>query len=109
MAKNISVSDVTIANAASTSTALTMEGNRVPVGIQTPASLTSTTLTFEGSTDTGATYQPLYDGSTLYSLTAGTSRYIGLNPNVFAGVKLVRIVGGSTEGGARTIRIISGE
>jgi len=109
LAKNVSVSTVTIASSATTSTALTLEANRVPVAIQTPASLTGTAMTFEASTDEGATYTPVYDESTLYSITVGTSRFIGLKRVPFEGVKLVRLVSGSSEGGARSIKIISGE
>jgi hypothetical protein len=51
----------------------------------------------------------LYNEGTEYSVAVNTSRYIALNPNVFEGVKVVRIVSGSSEAAARTIGVISGE
>jgi len=109
MARNVSVDTVTIANGATTSTAVTLPANKRLLGFQTPASLTSTAITFEQSSDDGVTYTPVYNESTSYSITTSTSRYHRVNEDVFNGCRVVRLVGGSTEGGARTIRVLLGE
>lgn len=110
MARLLSVSNVTIANGATTSTALSMDLDRIPVAIITPAAMTSTSLTFEASDDDGTTWRPVFNEGTQYSVTisASQSRQIGLARQPFEGVRLVRIIAGSTEGAARTLKIISG-
>lgn len=110
MAKNIQRSDtVTIASSGTTSTSLLMERNRVPLAIVTPAALTGTTIKFQASVDDGATFVPLYNEGTEYSVTVNTSRFVALNPNVFQGVVLLRLVSGSSEAASRVIGIVSGE
>lgn len=109
MAKGLSVTTVTIANGATTSTAYTLPANKRLVAIQTPSALTSTAITFEQSSDDGVTYQPVYNESSAYSITTSTSRYHRVNGEVFDGVRVVRLIGGSTEGGARTITLLIGE
>ena len=109
MAKNRTSVDVVIANGATTSTAISMDGARIPLAIQLPAALTGTVITFQASVDSGVTYTALYDESTLYSLTVSTSRWVALKRSVFDAVTLVRLISGSTEGGTRTIQVISGE
>ena len=110
MAKNVTLTDtVTIASSGTTSTALTMRGASVPLAIVTPSALTGTTFKFQASADQGTNFYALYNEGTEYSVAANTSRYIALNPNVFEGVKVVRIVSGSSEAAARTIGVISGE
>lgn len=109
MARNVSVDTVTIANGATTSTAVTLPANKRLLGFQTPAALTSTAITFEQSSDDGVTYQPVYNESTAYSITTSTSRYHRVNGEVFDGVRVVRLIGGTTEGGARAITLLIGE
>jgi len=86
-----------------------MRGASVPLAIVTPSALTGTTFKFQASADQGANFYALYNEGTEYSVAVNTSRYIALNPNVFEGVKVVRIVSGSSEAAARTIGVISGE
>jgi hypothetical protein len=47
--------------------------------------------------------RPMYQ----YSVTVGTSRYVALDPAVFAGVKWVKVVSGSSEAAERTITIVT--
>lgn len=109
MAKNLALTDtVTIASSGTTSTAISMTRNRVPLAVLTPAALTGTTFTFQASVD-GTNFYDLYNGSSAYSVTVASSRYIALNPDVFQGVFYIRIVSGSAEGASRTIYIVSGE
>ena len=45
MAKNLKVDTTTIASSGTTSTAIQLDGNRVPLAIVTPAAMTGTSLT----------------------------------------------------------------
>lgn len=108
MARNLKLTDtVSIPSSGTTSTSLQLQGT-IPLAIQTPATLTGTSFTFQSSVD-GSTWYDLYNGSTLYSVTVAANRYVALNPDVFESVRYVRIVSGSTEAASRTIYIISGE
>ncbi len=110
MAKNIARTNATIANGATKSDAIAMEQQRIPLAVITPATLTGTTFTFESATDaTGTDYVPIYNGSSLYSVTVANNRYVALDPSVFEGVKRLKIVSGCAEGAARTIIVVSGE
>jgi hypothetical protein len=108
MAKNLRIGNVTIATSGTVSTTLSLENNRIPVAIVTPAALTGTAITFNVS-DNGSTFTPLYYESTLYSLTTSTSRHHALNRVAFEGVKFLQVVSGSAEAASRTIKVISGE
>ena len=108
MARNLKLTDkVTIASSGTTSTALTLQGT-IPLAMQMPAAFTGTAITFQCSND-GSTFYDLYNGSTLYSVTVAASRYIALNPDIFEGVRFVRLVSGSNEGAIREIFLVSGE
>ena len=109
MAKNVAVDSVVIANGATTSTAVTLPANKRLLAIITPSALTSTAITFEQSCDDGTTYTPVYNESSAYSLTVSTSRYNRVVGEVFDGCRIVRLVGGTAEGAARTIKVILGE
>lgn len=111
MAKNILSSDTAvIASSGTTSTSVIMERNRVPLAIVTPAALTGTTIKFQVALSSDATtFYPLYDEGTEYSVTVSTSRYVALNPDVFQGVSVMRLVSGSSEAASRTISVVSGE
>jgi hypothetical protein len=109
LAKNLRLTDtVTIANAGTVSTTLTLENGRIPLAVVTPAALTGTTFTFKASSD-NATFNQIYYESTAYSLTVSTSRHIALNRLAFEGVRYLQIVSGSAEGASRSIGVISGE
>jgi hypothetical protein len=74
------------------------------VGIQTPAALTSTAMTFEGSAD-GVTFEPvfLFDGSSAYPVVVAGHRYISINPEVTKGIPWLKLVMGTAEAAARTV------
>jgi hypothetical protein len=78
------------------------------LGLVTPAALTGTACTFEGSID-GSTFRPLYDQGTQYSVNVGTSRYVALKPEVMQSAKYLKVVSGSSEGALRTITLVIGE
>jgi len=75
------------------------------VGIVTPAELTGTTFTFEGTLD-DSTFVPVYSEGSQYSVTVGTSRYIALDVAVFCGLQSIKIVSGSSEAAERTIQVV---
>lgn len=97
---------VNIANGATVSDAINI-GGLPPVGIITPDALTSTAITFQGSFD-GTTYVPVKTGvgGAAYSLTVTTSSGYQVDPAYFRGYRWLKLVGGSAEGGARTITVL---
>ncbi len=109
MARNLVLTDkVTIASSGTASTALTLQGGRIPLAILTPAALTGTEFKFQASID-GNNFFALYNGATELAITVNTSRYIALNPDIFASVRYLKIISGSSESAARDIYVISGE
>lgn len=97
----------TIANGQTVSGAVDLGSKRL-FAIVTPAALTSTAMTFQASHD-GSTYNAVYDesGSQL-SYTVSTSRYIVISsPARWIGVRYLKVVGGSAEGGARSITLVA--
>lgn len=81
--------------------------NTTLVGFITPGTLTSTTFTFTVAMETGGTFRALYDGSTALSYTVSTNRHVTVNPAIWCGVRYFKIVGDQSEGGARTIQLIT--
>jgi hypothetical protein len=65
-------------------------------------------MTFQACDSAGGTFVPVYaaGGGAVYSVTVGTSRYVPLDRDVFAGVRFVKLVSGSTELGLRVIRLL---
>lgn len=100
------VTSVAIANGQTVSDAVDLGGLR-PIALVTPAALTGTAFTFQASVD-GSTYVAVYDSSgSAVSVTVSTSRYIVLSPTTFAGIRFLKVVSGSAEGGARTIQVVA--
>jgi hypothetical protein len=95
----------TIANGQTVGAAVDLKDNRL-VGVQTPSALTGTTLTFQGSPD-GVVYTPVYavGGGSAYSVTVGTSRFVPVDRAVFEGIRYVKPVSGSAEGGDRVLKL----
>lgn len=109
MAKQLRLTDtVTIASSGTTSTALTLQGNRVPLALITPASLTGTSFTFQGSND-DATYTQIYNEGTAYSVTVAASRFVALARQPFEGVRYLKVISNSSEAASRSIVVINGE
>ncbi len=95
-------STTTVANGATVSGVIDTSA-KVLAGVQTPAALTSTTMTFQASYD-GVTYVALYDEyNNLFQLTVAVSRAYALPVNLFAPWAFVKVVAGSAEGGDRII------
>lgn len=97
---------VTIANGATTSSALDLSTNGF-VGFIMPAAFTGTAVTFTGSID-NSTFTALYNSdNSAFSITVSAARYYCLWPADFLGMRYVKIVSNATEGGARTITVIT--
>lgn len=107
MARNLKLTDKVTFASGTTSTGFKFQGT-IPLAIVTPSGLASTSFTFQCSIDNGSNFFDLYNGSSAYSLTVAASRYIALNPDVFEGVQMIRIIAGSSET-AKDIFIVSGE
>ena len=97
---------LTVAQSAQTSDAIQLNGFGI-VGVEMPSALTSTTMTFTGSQD-GVTYSALYNtsGSQL-SVTVAASRIILFTPGDLIGVNYIKLVMGTAEAAARSIKVIS--
>jgi len=93
---------VTIASGASLSAGVNLAmlgGPRAQlVAIQMPAAWTAAALTFQGSAD-GTTYYDLYNATAEVSLATptpvGATRYIVLDPNLFAGFLFIKVRSGT--------------
>ena len=99
-------STVTIESSGTTSSARDLNGLGNLVALVTPSTLTGTSFTFQASVD-GSTYNNVYNEGTQYSVTVAASRYVALDPAVFAGAQYVKVVSGSTEAAERTITLVS--
>ena len=114
MASTLQRTTVTIASGATASAAVSVPQDCTLVAVGTPAALTGTSFTFEVSDDDGTTYKPLYNGSTQYSVTVGTSRHIALDATATRSVlggpaaapTWMKVISGSAEGASRNITLI---
>ena len=98
--------DATIANAATTSGAINLEGKKL-VGIEIPASFTGATVSFTQCRSEGGTYIPVYnDDGSLYSVTATDAAYVRVNPAVFAGCAFIKVVSASSESGEKVVTVV---
>ncbi len=108
----MSTNTVTVANGGTESTWLNVGANvsdRAVVGIVTPSALTSTTLSIQVSLD-GTNALTHYDFTGLaFTIPCGASRWISLDPALFAGFPFMRLVMGSAEAAARTITLVTSE
>ncbi len=97
--------DATIANGATVSSTINL-GGFTPVGILLPAAFTGTSISFQASVD-GTNFFPVRAGTggALLSYTVAQGTYAALNPNDFHGIHYLRVVSGSAEGAARTLKI----
>ena len=98
---------MTVANGTAVSNGIQTR-NRTACAIETPATLTNTTILFEDSWD-GVTWQPLMnkDGTAQYSVPCATNqaRTIPLDLMVMQAAEWVRIAFSGNEGGARTFQL----
>ena len=101
--------DAVITVAADNDTSATVDlGSRVLVGLITPASLTSTAITFNVSDD-NSTFRTLRDDANAnFSVVVdSTSRQYFFDEKNFKGVRYIQVETGSAEGADRTIKLLS--
>jgi formylmethanofuran:tetrahydromethanopterin formyltransferase len=97
---------VTIANGATTSDAINMNGFDL-VSLVLPAALTSTAMSFQASID-GTNFFTLYNtGGAALTVTVGASRIVLFVPGDLGAFPFLKLVAGSTEAGTRSITAIS--
>ncbi len=79
------------------------------VGLITPATFDGTTITFTGATTSGGTFYPVAASnaaSTAYTVTTTASVLTPINPDIFAGIRYIKIVCGSSQATTGTDLII---
>lgn len=109
MPTNLEYTTATIANGATTSGAVDLK-NKTLVGIEFPAALTGTSVSFTVARHGSTTFLPLYTSAgTRVSVTFTASSHIGLLASDFAGCEQVKIVSSASEGAERSITLISRE
>lgn len=101
---NFQTVSAVIANGQTKSGVIAMAGFNL-VGIIL-ATMTGTALTFEASDAAAGTFVPVKkaDGSSL-SYTTASNTYVAIDPKDFYGIAFLKIVSGSSEGAARTLKL----
>lgn len=109
----VSYQTATIAASGTTSGAISTgiineEGTQLH-GLEFPAAMTGTAMTFTGSRSSDGTYVTLREvgGASAYSVTITASAFVPLDPRVFATFPFIKLVSGSTEASERSIVVHS--
>lgn len=98
-------STTTVISSGTTQSAAIDLGHQVLCGIFVPT-FTGTTLTFQAAQSAGGTYNNVVDGAgNALSKTVASNQYVYLDPNVFAGIRYLKITSGSSEGADRTLTL----
>jgi hypothetical protein len=93
-----------IANAGQVSNAVDIGGS-VLVGLFLPAAFTGTSVTFQAATTLNGTYGTVQSGGADYTVNVTQGKYAAVDPTVFSGLRYIKVVSGSAEGGNRTITL----
>lgn len=102
---------VTISSGQSLSAAADLGGLRL-FGIVMPSAWATANLTFQMSHDGGSTWSNVYDASgNELTATAGTSRFIALDPANFAAVTMLKVRSGTSgtpvnQGADRVLQLV---
>lgn len=95
-------------NAGTTSNVIDLGANQL-VGFVTPATFTSTTLTFNAATSFSGTLKAVKDSSgSAISFTVAANGYYGFTEDQkikFEGVRFLQVVGGSSEAQGRLVEL----
>jgi hypothetical protein len=84
--------EVTVANLGTVSNGVDLKGRQL-CGVSIPTGLEGTTLGFQVAADAvDGSYRTLMSGGVALSVTVAADRYVALDPNVFAGVRFVKLV-----------------
>lgn len=81
-------------------------GELAVVGLITPAALTSVAITFQASADNMTYNQVTTRDATVYSVTVSASKHVVIPPADLCGIRWIKVVGGSAEGGDRDIILL---
>jgi hypothetical protein len=87
------------------STAVDLENNTL-VGLELPAAFTGIAITFQGSNNNGTFKDVKKEDGTSYTLVVAQNTYVLIPPSALAGLRYVKIVSGSAEGAARSVKPI---
>lgn len=96
---------VTIASGQTVSNAIDL-GEMCLCGVQTPSALTSTAFTFQGSSDNSTFCAMTSQDGTAITAVVAASKLLMLAPANFAGVRFLKVVGGTVEGADRNIILL---
>ncbi len=85
---------VTVANAGTDSGAAEIPLGKTLCGVFIPTGLEGTTLAFSTSETLAGTYVPVRTAAGALSITvvAATAQYVALDPNVFRGLRFIKLV-----------------
>jgi hypothetical protein len=96
--------DIVIPSGSTTHTVSIVPRGLVLVAVETPAALTSVSMTFTQCQTADGTYIPIYsDAGSAYSVTVAASRHILIDPAKLVGVSHLKVVMGSAEADDRTL------
>lgn len=99
--------DVTIAQGQTDSDWIDLNGKQV-VAIVYPATMTSTSIKFRARVDGGSgNIIEQKESTSDYSVSVAASGWQPLSVDVFCGVAEIKLVAGSAEAAARTVRLIT--
>lgn len=98
----------TIANGETTSNALSLINGQALLSIQLPSAMTGASIALHGSYD-DLTWEPIYMDGTAVSVTVVNSSKQSINPRATLGYQSVKLVSGSSETAARTIKACIGK
>lgn len=94
---------ITIANSTTVSAAVDLAGTTLH-GLILPAALTGVAMTFQMSDTLAGTYVAVQNLSgASHSVTVAASKFVPVDPNIFAGIRFLKLVSGSAEAADRTI------
>lgn len=77
------------------------------VGLFIPSTFDGTTLTFTVATESGGTFVTLQTAGADLTITTAASKYVALDPSLFAGVRWFKIVAGSSQTTTDTVITLS--
>lgn len=102
--KQITVIEATIVSSGTDSTPINVYGATL-AAIEFPATMTSTSITLQGSIDDGDTFKDIYTkngGQAIYTIAG--DRTLAFDPIVTYAFDQIKIIAGSSEGAERTLK-----
>lgn len=81
-------------------------GAKGPAALVMPAAFTGANISFQGSVD-GSSYSAIISAGAAYSVAVAANQTVVLDPAVFAAFPYLKLVSDASEGGARSITVIT--